>query len=67
MYNNLRAELARLNLSNKDLARELRVTHKTILNKMNERSEFTLKEIMQIMKIVNINDIDYLFVTDKTT
>ena len=66
MYNNLRAELARLNLSNKDLARELRVTHKTILNKMNERSEFTLKEIMQIMKIVNINDIDYLFETDKT-
>jgi plasmid maintenance system antidote protein VapI len=48
MYCNLRAELARAGLTNGKIAEILQISTKTISNKCNGRSDFTLSEMERL-------------------
>lgn len=62
MFNNLHAEMARKKISQTQLADMLKLSTKTISNKMTGKSEFTRKEMFQIKKeYFNEYSIDYLF------
>lgn len=61
MFCNLKAELKRNGITNKELSKKLRVTNKTIFNKLNGYSEFTLSEIQIISEIFPDLKLDYLF------
>jgi len=64
MFRNLIAELARHEISTKELAAILNVTPKTINNKIAGRSEFTLPEILKISSIFPALEISFLFARD---
>lgn len=61
MFSNLNAELARRNITAKELAEVLKVSRKTVDNKLSGRSEFTLSEILAIAELLPGNSITYLF------
>lgn len=68
MFNNLQAELARNRLNQTDIANALGISSKTVSNKMNGVSDFTLREIKAVVEIVGVKDIEYLFAeSDETT
>jgi len=61
MFKNLRAELARSGLKTIDLANYINVSPKTVRNKLNGVSEFTLSEITKIAELFPGLEISYLF------
>lgn len=61
MYANLNAELARNGIKIKDLAEALNISGKTMSNKLAGRTEFTLSEILVIIKMIPGASLDYLF------
>ncbi len=63
MFPNLDAELARKNISTKDLAKMIGTSEKTANNKRAGRTEFTLSEIKKISSIFPNVSVDYLFAT----
>lgn len=61
MFPNLEAELARKNISSKDLAVIIGKNEKTVNNKRAGRTEFTLSEIQAICALFPTSSLDYLF------
>lgn len=52
MFKNLSKILNEKNITNKSLAKMLNISEKTLWNKMNEESEFTLREATTIMELI---------------
>lgn len=62
MFQNLQAEMARRDLTGRDLAKMLGVTEVTLYNKMNGMREWKLNEMEQIKGIMETEEpFDYLF------
>ena len=62
MYPNLRAEMARYNITIRDLAATLGVTHSTMSNKLSKKGRLTLTEAKKIKKRVRTDlALDVLF------
>jgi hypothetical protein len=65
MFPNLRAEMARKNINNKHLANILDISHDSVGNKMNGRTEFTRLEMFKIKQEYFPDlSIEYLFETE---
>ena len=65
MFINLLAELARNNIKQKTLAKNLRISEKTLINKLKGKTEFTLKEMLIIKHIFHNKELEYLFYNEK--
>lgn len=52
MYRELLGELIKKGLTKKDLAIKMGISEKTLHNKLNKRSDFTLSEVIKIRDIV---------------
>ena len=52
MYTNLKRELSKKGITNKDLAEFLKVDVKTVQNRLSGQCDWGLKEILQIMKFL---------------
>ena len=64
MFPNLRAELARKNITGRTLAKALNITNDSVSNKMNGKTEFTRAEIFKIRdEFFSDLNLDYLFET----
>lgn len=63
MHENLLAEMNKLNLTKKDLAKKLKLTEKTLNKKISGEKPFRLNEAIEISKIIlkKKSNIDYLF------
>ena len=62
MFSNLEAELKRKRITREKLANELKMSISTISTKLTGKSEFTLKEAMEIKKLLSVDlPIDDLF------
>lgn len=62
MYPNLKAELARVNMSMKDLAKAIDMPYSTLVDKVAGRSEFTFQEAVDIRKAIGVDiPLDELF------
>ena len=62
MYNNLVVELRRKNITNKAVAELIGTSEKTLFNKINGATEFTVPEAMMINKnLLPEFRLDYLF------
>lgn len=62
MYNNLMHELRKKNITNKAVAELIGITEKTLFNKVNGVTEFTLTEAMAINdNLLPEFKLDYLF------
>lgn len=53
LYRNLRAEMARANITVAILAHQIGVTEKTLRNKLNGETDFTWPEALTIRRLVN--------------
>ena len=66
MYGNLQAEMARKNISRREIARQLGITATTLSLKLNGKSNLTLDECVRIKKIIGTDEsLDYLFQTEE--
>ena len=66
MYRNLEAEMARAKITQAYLAKQLGITPTTLSLKLNGKSNLTLKECVQIKKILDTEEtVDYLFAEDE--
>lgn len=66
MYKNLDAEMARIGISKKDLAKFLNQRYPTVVDKTNGKSRFRLDEAMAIKKrFFPDKSIEYLFEAEK--
>lgn len=65
MFINLLAELARNNIKQKTLAKNLGISEKTLINKLKGKTEFTLKEMLIIKHIFHNKELEYLFYNEK--
>ena len=65
--NELRAEIARNNLTIPKLAKLINVNKSTLYSRVNGKTPFTQKEITEIAKILNLSKekIFFIFFTDK--
>lgn len=63
--NNLKAEMARRSLTAKDLALLIKMQPRTLRNKLQGHSDFTLPEAFAISKVLDNLDVAYLFGQDK--
>lgn len=62
MFPNLRAEIARLDISSKQLAKDLGMAYDSLNNKLNGRTEFTRLEMFKLKKsFFPYCSVDYLF------
>ena len=62
MFNNLKAELVRINKTQGDLAKLLEITEKQVSLKINRHAEFTISECILIRNTYFPNlTLDYLF------
>lgn len=62
MYPNLKAELARVSMSMKDLAKAINMPYSTLVDKIAGRSEFTFQEAVDIRKAIGVDiPLDELF------
>lgn len=62
MYPNLKAELARVNMSLKDLSKAINMPYSTLVDKVAGRSEFTFQEAVDIRKAIGVDiPLDELF------
>ncbi len=66
MYRNLDAEMARSKITKAHLAEELGITPTTLSFKLNGKSNLSLKECIQIKRILGTDaTVDYLFAEDE--
>ena len=66
MYRNLEAEMARAKITQAYLAKQLGITPTTLSLKLNGKSNLSLKECVQIKKILDTKEtVDYLFAEDE--
>ena len=66
MYRNLEAEMARAKITQAYLAKQLGITPTTLSLKLNGKSNLSLKECVQIKKILDTEEtVDYLFAEDE--
>lgn len=61
MFPNLRAEMARLRMSLKDLADETGIGYESLKNKINGLTEFRRDEMIKIKRVFPECTMDYLF------
>ena len=62
MYSNLEAEMARVKMTQAQLAKELGITATTLSLKLNGKSNLSLKECMKIKQVLGTDlSVDYLF------
>lgn len=66
MYSNLIAEMVRAGYNKQELAKETGIHYNTLRDKLSDRTEFKINEMVKIQKILNEknntnNTIDYLF------
>lgn len=62
MYPNLKAELARVSMTMKDLAKAIDMPYSTLVDKAAGRSEFTFQEAVDIRKAIGVDiPLDELF------
>lgn len=76
-YNNLQAEMARLGLSQSDLAKKLHISPTSMNSKLNRKFSFTLDEAFKIQETIKAYrssknsipeiTIEYLFESTKVT
>lgn len=65
MYKNLRAEIVRLGLTNKEFAEKVGIKPSTFSTKIQGKVEFTLSEAMKIKNFVGSEmPIEYIFSSD---
>ena len=65
MFTNLKGELSKKGITNKDLAELLGVDVKTIQNRLSGKCDWTLKEVIQITKFLFPEyRLEWLFATD---
>jgi hypothetical protein len=65
-FMNLRAEMARVNITGRDIAKVLNIAESSAYNKLNGSTEFTLREIVVIRNAYfPTMTIDELFESDK--
>ena len=68
MFPNLKAEMARYGIDSKTMSESLNLNYKTIVNKLNGKTEFTRIEMFNIRRIFFPDmKIDYLFEMTKET
>lgn len=66
MYNNLEAEMARIKMTQAQLAKELGITATTLSLKLNGKSNLSLKECMKIKQVLGTElPVDYLFAEEE--
>ncbi|HHX59690.1 MAG TPA: hypothetical protein GX707_02970 [Epulopiscium sp.] len=66
MFPNLRAEMARRNIKNADIAKEINVTSDSVSNKNRGKSEYLISEALKIRNTFFIGmSLDYLFSTEE--
>ncbi|HHX63135.1 MAG TPA: hypothetical protein GX707_20855 [Epulopiscium sp.] len=66
MFPNLRAEMARKNIKNTDIAKELTVTYDSISNKNRGKTEYSLSEVLKIRNVFFPGmSLDYLFASEE--
>lgn len=66
MYRNLEAELARKQISRKEIAEKLGITATTLSFKLNGKSELSLAECVEIKRLLDTEEpLDYLFAQDE--
>lgn len=54
--NKLKGKMAEKSYTQKKMAKELGITEQSLNAKMNSRSQFTLKEVVEIVSILDIDD-----------
>lgn len=64
LVNNLKAEMARRNLTSKDLATLIKMRPNTLRQKILGYSEFSISEAFAISKALGNQNIEYLFSKD---
>lgn len=65
LFPNLKAEIARKAIKEKDIAKKIGLSAKTFSSRMTGRSDFTLREMMAIKKHFFPDlSLEYLFATD---
>ena len=52
----LRAEMLRANFTNKKLAESLKITERTLYDKLDSKYDFKLTEIQTIIRVLNLSD-----------
>lgn len=62
MYNNLRAECARANITNRQIAHKLNISENTVTNIMNGKTKVSVETAFKIRHLFFPNlDLEYLF------
>lgn len=65
MYSNLRAEMARRNITGQEMAEKIGITNGTFSLKFNGKSEFTLDEALKIKNVLETDlSVEELFATE---
>ena len=64
MFNNLNAEMARNNMTIKNLAEKTGISYESLKNKMSGQTEFKRSEMILIKKEFPDCSLDYLFSTE---
>lgn len=65
MYPNLRAEMARKNITGYELAEKIGITNGTFSTKYNGKSDFTLNEAFKIKSVLETDlNVEVLFATE---
>lgn len=68
MLRNLKNALEQRNITYKDVGELIGKSEKSVYSKINEETEFTLREILKIQKFLFPEyDLYYLFATDKNS
>ena len=65
MYSNLRKALLYKNISFVSYAKMLGITDKSVQNKLNGVTEFTLREVLATMELFPEYRVEYLFAIDE--
>ena len=61
-FNNLLAEMAKLGITQKELAKLTGIKHQTLIKKLTGEKEFRLSDILKIRNLINPNlSLEYLF------
>lgn len=63
--NKLKAQMALLGMSSKDLAKHLNIDESTLYRKMQKDGNFTRKEINQMIKVLDIDNPKEIFFADE--
>lgn len=66
MFRNLEAEIIRAGITKEKISQELGLSNKTLYNRLNGSTDWSMEEMKKIQAIININlqqeyTLDYLF------